>query len=263
LLAHFRIWSVFVAALAAMASAHAAAVSAPAPPRAVAGTMKSSATELHPPGVKGLRLAGTGSGFFIGQNRVLTNFHVAGSCKALTVGNNREGQEADAELVAGDEGVDLAVLSTAGMGETPALFDTDAPLESGAHLAIVGYPAFGRPVLDAQLEQASVMDSDAVGDRRYYSFIGAVRGGNSGGPALDEKGAVVGVVTAKINTPAMYRKTGILIKDIGFAIPNSAIFDFLRRKNIAFQQGKPPATLAPAQILQEAHGFVRQIGCWR
>jgi S1-C subfamily serine protease len=194
---------------------------------------------------------------------VLTNFHVAGSCNAMTVGNNREGQEADAELVAGDEGVDLAVLSTAGTGETPALFDTDAPLESGAHLAIVGYPAFGRPVLDAQLEQASVMDSDAVGDRRYYSFIGAVRGGNSGGPALDEKGAVVGVVTAKINTPAMYRKTGILIKDIGFAIPNSAIFDFLRKNGIAFQQGKPAATLAPAQILQEAHGFVRQIGCWK
>jgi S1-C subfamily serine protease len=159
--------------------------------------------------------------------------------------------------------VDLAVLSTMGAGETPAFFDTDAPLESGAHLAIVGYPAFGRPVLEAQMEQASVMESDAAGDRKYYSFIGAVRGGNSGGPALDEKGAVVGVVTAKINTPAMYRKTGILIKDIGFAIPNSAIFDFFRRNNIAFQQGKPAATLAPPQILQEAHGFVRQIGCWK
>jgi serine protease Do len=225
--------------------------------------MRPSATELHPPGVKGLRLAGTGSGFFIGQNRVLTNFHVAGSCTALTVGNNREGRETDADLVAGDAAVDLAVLSTMGAGETPVLFNTDAPLESGAHLAVVGYPAFGRPVLEAQLEQASVMDSDATGDRRFYSFIGAVRGGNSGGPVLDEKGAVVGVVTAKINTPAMYRKTGILIKDIGFAIPNSAIFDFLRRNSIAFQQGQQAATLAPAQILQEAHGFVRQIGCWK
>jgi S1-C subfamily serine protease len=252
-----------VLAYAAMASAHAAAVSAPVPPSAVAGTMRPPATGLHPPGVQGLHLAGTGSGFFIGPDRVLTNFHVAGSCKALTVGNNREGQEADAELVAGEAGVDLAVLSTTGAGETPALFDTDTPLESGVHLAIVGYPAFGRPVLDAQLEQASVMDSDALGDRRFYSFIGAVRGGNSGGPALDEKGAVVGVVTAKINTPAMYRKTGILIKDIGFAIPNGTIFDFLRRNSIAFGQSKRAANLAPAQILQVAHGFVRQIGCWK
>jgi hypothetical protein len=80
---------------------------------------------------------------------------------------------------------------------------------------------------------------------------------------LDEKGAVVGVVTAKINTPAMYRRTGIVIKDIGFAIPNSTIFDFLHRNSIAFQQGQQAATLAPAQILQEAHGFVRQIGCWK
>jgi S1-C subfamily serine protease len=174
--------SVLIAAHAAMASAQGAGVSgAPAPPPAGAGALKSFATELHPPGVKGLRLAGTGSGFFIAQNRVLTNFHVAGTCKALTVGNNREGQETDAVLVAGDAAVDLAVLSTIGAGETPALFNTDTPLESGAHLAVVGYPAFGRPVLDAQLEQASVMDSDAAGDRRFYSFIGAVRGGNSGG----------------------------------------------------------------------------------
>jgi S1-C subfamily serine protease len=247
-----------------MASAQAASVAGtPAPPPAAAGTMKSSAMEPHPPGVNGLHLVGTGSGFFIGPDRVLTNFHVAGSCKALTVGNNREGQEADADLVAGDAGVDLAVLSTLGAGATPALFNSDAPLESGAHLAVVGYPAFGRPVLDAQLEQASVMGSNAMGDRGYYSFIGSVRGGNSGGPVLDEKGAVVGVVTAKINTPAVYRRTGVLIKNIGFAIPNGAIFDFLRRNSVAFQQGPKGASLAPAQILQQAHGFVRQIGCWK
>ena len=262
--AHFGILSLLIVAHAAMASAQGAIVSgAPAPPSAGAGALRSSATELHPPGVKGLRLAETGSGFFIGQNRVLTNFHVAGSCTALTVGNNREGRETDAGLVAGDAAVDLAVLSTIGAGETPAEFNTDAALESGTHLAVVGYPAFGRPVLEAQLEQASVMDSDATGDRRFYSFIGAVRGGNSGGPVLDEKGAVVGVVTAKINTPAIYRRTGIVIKDIGFAIPNSTIFDFLRRNSIAFQQGPQAATLAPAQILQAAHGFVRQIGCWK
>jgi S1-C subfamily serine protease len=249
-----------VATHAAMASAQGAAVSPPPPG---AGALRSSATELHPPGVKGLHLASTGSGFFIAQNRVLTNFHVAGSCTALTVGNNREGQEEDAGLVAGDAAVDLAVLSTIGADETPVVFNSDTALESGAHLAVVGYPAFGRPVLEAQLEQASVMDSDATGDRRFYSFIGAVRGGNSGGPVLDEKGTVVGVVTAKINTPAMYRRTGIVIKDIGFAIPNSAIFDFLRRNSVTFQQGRQAANLAPAQILQEAHGFVRQIGCWK
>src|ERR1700676_818920 len=90
-------------------------------------------------------------------------------------------------------------------------------------------------LLDAQLEQAYVMDSDAAGDHKFYSFIGAVRGGNSGGPALDEKGVAVWCRYAKINTPAMYKKTGIVIKDIGFAIPNRTILDFLRRNGIAFQ----------------------------
>ncbi len=47
----------------------------------------------HPVNVEGLRLAATGTGFFVAKGIVLTNFHVAGSCKALTVGNNSEGEE--------------------------------------------------------------------------------------------------------------------------------------------------------------------------
>src|SRR5579872_974607 len=56
----------------------------------------------HPANVEGLRLFATGTGFFVSNGVVLTNFHVAGSCKALTVGNNSEGDELSATLVAGD-----------------------------------------------------------------------------------------------------------------------------------------------------------------
>src|SRR3954469_12708957 len=53
-------------ASAAIASAEGAAVSAASgPPQAAAGTMKPLPTDRHPPGVKGMHLAGTGSGFFI------------------------------------------------------------------------------------------------------------------------------------------------------------------------------------------------------
>ena len=45
----------------------------------------------HPSTVQGLRRLGTGSGFFISAERVLTNFHVVDNCRALTVGNNVEG----------------------------------------------------------------------------------------------------------------------------------------------------------------------------
>ena len=217
----------------------------------------------HPPGVKGLRRVAVGTGFFIGPDKVLTNFHVVDTCTALTVGNNREGAESDAKLVAGDAALDLAVLSTDAMSVTPARFETAIPMETGPDLAIVGYPNHGLPVLEAELDLVSSVNADVVGNRRMYPFAGDVRRGNSGGPVLDKSGAVVGVVTAKVDTPAVYRKTGMLVDNVGFAIANRIVFDFLRANDIAFQPATPAASLSPEEILQHARGFVRQIGCWK
>ena len=69
---------------------------------------------------------------------VLTNFHVAGNCRALTVGNNSEGEELPAFLTGGDEGADLAILSADDARAKPAHFQTALEQETGDGLAIVG-----------------------------------------------------------------------------------------------------------------------------
>jgi S1-C subfamily serine protease len=261
----------FIAFAAVAVCDHGAALAAVlfAPPTVVkqiardtVAAIRPAPADRQPPGVKGLTRQGTGTGFFVTPQKVLTNFHVIDGCKALTVGNNSEGKEADAKLEAGDAAVDLAVLSTDEKGATPAWFETVIEMETGADLAIVGYPEHGLPVLQAELDQVSVDHADLVAANRLYPFFGAVRRGNSGSPVLDDRGSVVGVVTAKINTVAVYRRTGVVIDDVGFAISNHTVFDFLRANNIAFQTVTPTATLPPDQLLQHAHGFVRQIGCW-
>jgi S1-C subfamily serine protease len=221
----------------------------------------------HPPEVAGLRRLGTGSGFFIAPDRILTNFHVVDNCRALTVGNNVEGVEASATLIAGDRTVDLAVLSTGAagvVGVKPARFQSGAAGPTSEKLAVVGYPEHGLPVLVAELAEVSVYVPDLMSNLRRYHFNGDVRRGNSGGPVLDETAAVVGVVTAQLNTPAIYQMTGVLVDDIGFAIANRTIFDFLRANQIEFEVAETPApSRSSEQLLEEAHGFVRQIGCWR
>ena len=216
----------------------------------------------HPVNVEGLRLAATGTGFFISNGAVLTNFHVAGSCKALTVGNNSEGEELAATLFAADVADDLAVLSAVDPSSRPAQFQGDVNQETGSGLAIVGYPEHGLPVLQAELSEVVASPDDLASNRRYFPFAGPVRRGNSGSPVLDAHGAVLGIVRAKIDTPAFYRATGEVVDRIGYAISNSVILSFLRASHVSVELAPQGISLSPDELLDSAHGFVRQIGCW-
>jgi hypothetical protein len=216
-----------------------------------------------PPGVAGMRRIATGSGFFIAANLLLTNFHVVGGCRAMTVGNNTEGEEVVAKLIASDPRADLAVLSAEEKDVQPAQFLTGTFNETREDLAIVGYPEHGLPVLQAELHRVAVFQDDLLKGGSRYSFFGPVRRGNSGGPLLNGQGAVVGVVTAKIDTVAVYQKTGEVVDDLGVAIGNHTVFDFLARNQIPFVPASDNANLSSDDLLQKTHGFVRQVGCWK
>jgi serine protease Do len=225
-----------------------------------------SLSPRFPPGVEGMRRVGSGTGFFIASNRLLTNFHVVGGCRAMTVGNNSEGEEVDAEVIATDPRADLAVLSAEEKDIHPAQFLADPLTESREDLAIVGYPEHGLPVLQAELHHISVYQDDLLRGQTRYNFFGNVRRGNSGGPLLDSQGAVVGVVTAKIDTVAVYRQTGTVVDDVGIAISNRTVFAFLAANKISFKptESAAPGTNLPAdELLQKAHSFVRQVSCWK
>ena len=217
----------------------------------------------HPPEVEGLSRVGTGTGFFITPDRVLTNFHVVNGCKALTVGNNVESAEAGATLIAGDRMIDLALLSAPAVEAKPAIFQMAVTAQTGERLAIVGYPEHGLPVLKAELLEVGAYGADLMAAGERYVFYGAVRRGNSGGPVLDDTAAVVGVVTAQIDTVAVYRMTGIVIDDVGIAISNRTVLDFLQANRITLESAASDVKLSSQQVLEAARGFVRQIGCWR
>ncbi len=216
-----------------------------------------------PTAVEGMRITGTGSGFFIAGDRVLTNFHVVGGCRGLTVGNNTEGEEVEANLVASDPQADLAVLSAQVKDIQPAHFLVKPFMESREDLAIVGYPEHGLPVLQAELDRVAVFEDDLETYGRLYRFFGPVRRGNSGGPVLDASGAVVGVVTAKVDTVAVYKKTGAVVDDVGYAISNRTVFGFLARNRIAVEAATAEVNLSEGDLLNKAHGFVRQVRCWK
>lgn len=216
-----------------------------------------------PPLTGGYRPAAAGTGFFVARDRVLTNYHVVKDCKALTLGNNIEGWEIDAQFLAGEEKADLALLSARASGISPARFRTRADEGAADSWAIVGYPDNAFPILQAELDRVTLDPADIFSDKRTMAFSGEVRHGNSGSPVLDNRGAVVGVVFGKIDSDNLYRDTGVRLENIGVAIPGRTVLDFLRENKVSVRSATSRGTRGDKELLEEARNYVRQVTCWR
>lgn len=156
-----------------------------------------------------------GSGFFISEDGYLvTNNHVVDNGSSFTVVLN-DGRELDAKLVGKDPRTDLAVLKVDGDGKfTYVDFADDSQIRVGDWVVAVGNPFGLGGTVTAGIVSARGRD---IGAGPYDDFIqidAAVNRGNSGGPAFNLNGKVVGINTA------IFSPSGGNV-GIAFAIPAS------------------------------------------
>ena len=139
-----------------------------------------------------------GSGFLFAPERVMTNAHVVAGVRNPSV--EVDGQKLQATVVLYDPDRDLAVLLVPGLSRAPLAFAGRA--KTGDNAIVVGYPQDGPFRADAARVRGT---QDAKGPdiyqrktvvREIYALRARVRPGNSGGPLLDTKGGVYGVVFA-------------------------------------------------------------------
>jgi S1-C subfamily serine protease len=134
----------------------------------------------------------SGSGWAAAPNLVVTNAHVVAGMKDPRV-DRRDGDYHDADVVAFNVHDDIAVLRVAGLGAVP--LETASPVE-GQSVAILGYPENGPfTATPGRIgETRVVLAEDAHGrgpvNRKITTLRGQVRHGNSGGPAVDNRGRV-------------------------------------------------------------------------
>jgi S1-C subfamily serine protease len=142
-----------------------------------------------------------GTGFVIGEERVMTNAHVVAGTDEVSVEVPGRGGATtrSARVVYYDEAVDVAVLAVPGLTARPLPFN-DAGARSGDNAVALGYPLDG-PFSSSpakirqriQLRGPNIYESETV-TRDVYTIRGNVRSGNSGGPLVNPSGQVIGVV---------------------------------------------------------------------
>jgi serine protease Do len=154
-----------------------------------------------------------GSGFIVDESGlIVTNNHVVANAGTVTVKLN-DGTELEADVVGRDPDTDLALLKV----------ETDQPLQAvrfaDSDRVRVGDPvvAIGSPFGLGGTVTAGIVSAKerTIGAGRYDDFLqidAPINRGNSGGPAFNLEGEVIGVNSA-ISSP-----TGGNV-GIGFAIP--------------------------------------------
>lgn len=163
---------------------------------------------------------GLGSGFIVSADGyVLTNDHVAGNAKEITVTmTNREKYKA--ELIGTDLVSDISLLKIEGKNFPYLKLGNSDDVLIGEWAIAMGNP-FGlfeisdKPTVTVGVVSAVGMNLNAEEGRYYRGMIqtdAAINQGNSGGPLLNSSGEVIGI-NAVIFTP----NQGSI--GLGFAIP--------------------------------------------
>ena len=173
--------------------------------------------------------AGEGEGFGIGSGvvvnadaEVLTALHVIKGATEIQVAF-ADGTRTAAAVVNVDPERDIAVLTPAVLPNLvlPATLGSSSAMRVGDEVFAVGNPLGLVGSLSAGV--VSGFDRDFMPEGReaplrgLIQFDAAVNPGNSGGPLLDRRGQVVGIVTGLINPTDMDFFIGI-----GFAVPIEA-----------------------------------------
>ncbi len=160
-----------------------------------------------------------GSGVVIDdKGSILTNLHVAASAQELTV-TFSNGLVSAAELVNAQPEDDLAVIRAKVLPDDlkPATLVSTSGLKPGDEVVAVGFPFAIGPSVSSGVVSGLKREWVGEGDQRARNLIqfdAAANPGNSGGPLVNRKGEVLGIVTGILN-PTKQR----VFIGIGFAVP--------------------------------------------
>lgn len=140
-----------------------------------------------------------GTGWALDHDLVVTNAHVVAGADRISIRSG--GVRHDADVVTFDPQRDLAVLAVDGLDARPLPLGSDA--SRGDEVVLAGYPLGGPFTAEGGRVglRLAARGADIYGQgnvvRDIYAVRGQVQPGNSGGPALDSEGRVVGVVFAR------------------------------------------------------------------
>lgn len=171
----------------------------------------------------------TGSGFYISADgHILTNNHVVQKCSSVRIGGDTE----QLHMIGKDEINDLALLKSEKKHSDFAAI-REYPVKQGESIFAFGYPLSGYLSSTGNFTNGVVAATTGPGNNsNLIQVTSPVQPGNSGGPLVDSKGSVVGVIVGKADAIKVAKVTGDIPQNVNFAITVATVKAFLGSYNV-------------------------------
>lgn len=167
-----------------------------------------------------------GTGFFVGEDVLATNCHVIRDAREIMV---KIGESVyPANVIVKDSTNDLALLRVVyqSSGNSIAV-RKPKPLTTGAvrltkigsQVFTIGYPMPTDLGVNAKISEGIINSlSGMEDDPRMFQISIPIQPGNSGGPLINEKGEVIGIVTSTANSLYFVKYHGTIPQNVNFAV---------------------------------------------
>ncbi|HLG28632.1 MAG TPA: trypsin-like peptidase domain-containing protein [Candidatus Brocadiales bacterium] len=171
------------------------------------------------PAIRPIRQQSSATGFAISEKGlIVTAYHVIKDAKVITVYLSKD-SVVSAKVIHGDPVNDLALLQI----ENPTpIFLQIAPMRSvkmGDKVFTIGFPMSA--VLGREAKYSDGVVSSPSGPKDASSFLQItvpIQPGSSGGPLVNERGEVVGIITSTAAILPFIKESGALPQNVNWAV---------------------------------------------
>jgi serine protease Do len=194
-----------------------------------------------------------GTGFAISSNGyIVTDFHVINNADSVYV-QSADGKSYRARVVYTEPATDIAVLAISDpsfktLGALPYAFKK-AESDIGENVFTIGYPRDAMVLGPGYLTASTGINNDTT----QYQVSTPVNFGNSGGPLLDNRGDIIGIINAKqthLEGAAYAVKSNYLLKAIS-DIPTDSL-----KAPLNMNSKNTLATLSRVQQIKRLQNYV-------
>lgn len=202
----------------------------------------------------------TGTGFALKKGYVITNYHVVEGAKNINI-QKIDGSLSDtykATVVSSDKNNDLALLKIIddnfkGFGVIPYNVKMSVS-DVGESVFVLGYPLTDTMGDELKLTTGVLSSKTGFqGDVSLYQISAPVQPGNSGGPLFDNKGNIIGIVSAKHDGA----------ENVGYAIKTSYLKNLIESSasGTILPSSNQVANLSLTNKVKVLNKFVFKITC--
>lgn len=169
----------------------------------------------------------TSTGFFISSDgHILTAYHAVGSLETVQVLYNQK--KYSAKVVSKNESIDAAILKIDGDKFPYLPVSSDNSVQTGDFVFTMGYPQISLQGTEPKFTEGSISALSGTGDNpQFFQISVPVQPGNSGGPLINDKGEVIGLIVARLNDMSSLLTTGAVPQNVNYALKSSLILSFL------------------------------------